>query len=292
MRKLVVGCGYLGHRVATLWREHGDAVAVVTRNADRLAALRTEGFEAICADIVKPETLQPDELRAGVVLFAVGFDRQSGHSIEDVYVGGLRNVLNVVELSARDVDVVGDAGKFIYISSTGVYGQTDGQWVDEDSVCKPIRVGGKACLAAEQELLAHPLGSRAIILRLAGIYGPGRVPRRADLSGGGKVTVSDGYLNLIHVDDAARIVLAAEKSAMPPRTLVVSDGGPVLRHDYYREVARQMGLKEPEFALPAADASPRGTGSKRIDNRRMQDDLGVELAFPSYREGLAHALVG
>ena len=103
-----------------------------------------------------------------------------------------------------------DTGRFIYISTTGVYGTAGGEWVDEETPPDPQRDGGRASLAAEQVLAAHPLGARSIILRLAGIYGPGRVPFLDKLRAGEPIPApSAGYLNLIHVDDAAAVVVAA-----------------------------------------------------------------------------------
>ena len=144
-----------------------------------------------------------------------------------------------------------DTGKFIYISSTGVYGQSGGEWVDEDSACEPLREGGRACLDAEQILLAHPLGQRAVILRLAGLYGPGRIPLADSIRRNQPIEApAQGWLNLIHVDDAARVVLAAEERAPPPRTYVVSDGTPVERREYFAELARLLGAAPPRFVAP------------------------------------------
>jgi nucleoside-diphosphate-sugar epimerase len=180
--------------------------------------------------------------------------------------------------------------RIVYISSTGVYGQTCGEWVDEDSAAFPCRLAGRVCLAAEQLLHEHRLGSRAIILRLAGIYGPGRIPRRQALAVGDPITAPrEGWLNLIHVDDAARIVLAAERSAQPPGRYTVSDGQPTLRHEYYAELARLLQAPPPVFIDPPADSSAalRAESNKRVSNRRMLAELGVTLQYPSYREGLA-----
>ena len=93
----------------------------------------------------------------------------------------------------------------LYISSTGVYGDADGEWVDETTPCRPAREGGKACLAAEQVLAEHPLGKRSVVLRPAGIYGPDRIIRAEALRRGEPIDApADGYLNLIHVDDLDR----------------------------------------------------------------------------------------
>lgn len=278
--KLIFGCGYLGLRVAELWQQAGDTVYAVTRSADRAAEFRDRGLVPIIADICRPDSLG-DLPRVDTVLFAVGYDRSSAQTIAQVYVGGLTNTLQALSESVQ---------KFIYTSSTGVYGQADGCWVDETDVCHPTRPGGVACIEAERALLDHPLGRRSVILRLAGIYGPGRIPRVKQLQSGQAIAApSEGYLNLIHVDDAARVVLAAEARAPGGAVYCVSDGQPVVRREYYERLARLTGSPPPTFAPPPPDspASQRAGSSKRVRNERMLRDLHVRLVYPSYREGLA-----
>src|SRR5687768_7915743 len=189
MNKLIFGCGYLGQRVAMRWREKGAKVFVVTRSADRAASFKKAGYETIVADVTRPETLK-DLPIADVVLFAVGYDRSAGKLIDDVYAGGMRNVLGAL---------APETGRLIYISTTGVYGAGSGDWVDENTPPDPQRDGGKASLAAEKALSAHPIAKQSIILRLAGIYGPLRVPFLNELFGGQPIPArGSGYLNLIH----------------------------------------------------------------------------------------------
>lgn len=284
MTRLIVGCGYLGTRVARLWQAAGHDVHVLTRSAERAAVWRRDSLRPIVGDVTRPETL------AGLptvetVLYAVGFDRSAGRSMRSVYVDGLRNVLKALPP---------ETGRFIYISSTGVYGSAGGDWVDEDSPCEPVRENGRICLEAEQVLADHPLGRRAIVLRLAGIYGPDRIPRQSALLAGEPIDAPElGYLNLIHVDDAARIVLAAEERANPPCRYVVADGCPVQRRAYYEELARLLQAPPLTFVRPSPDspAADRASADKRIDSRRMLAELGVTLLYPDYRAGLA-AIVG
>ncbi len=283
MAKLLLGCGYLGRRVAEVWHASGETVHVVTRSVEHARQFRQQGLTPIVADVARPATLV-DLPSAETVLYAVGFDRTAGLSIHEVYVKGLEAVLDALPATT---------GRIIYISSTGVYGQTGGDWVDEDSPCRPERDGGRACLAAEQLLAAHRLGQRAIILRLAGLYGPGRIPRRRELLAGTPLPVpADGYLNLIHVDDVARRVVPAAQQAPVPRTYLVADGHPVLRREYYLELARLLGAPTPTFEAPASGspAAARASSDKRASNRRMLEELRVKLAYPSYREGLSAIL--
>lgn len=306
MAKLILGCGYLGLRVARLWRAAGEAVYAVTRSAERAEELAAKGLAPIVADVAE---VSPIAVPQGVesVLWAVGYSRSrlpggtipagnpsSGdsrtgsasrtYSIHDVYVGGLASVLRSLPPTVK---------RFIYISSTGVYGQVTGAEVDEDSPCQPTREGGRACLAAEELLRASSLAERSIILRLAGIYGPGRIPRSKELLTAAPIDApSQGWLNLIHVDDAARIVQLAEQKAQPPKLYVVSDGQPVVRGDYYRELARLLQAPPPRFIDPPAGspAAARAVSDKRVSPRRLFAELSPGLLYPSYQEGLAHAV--
>lgn len=280
MRKLIFGCGYLGLRAAERWVAAGHSVYAVTREREKASSLQSRGIEPIVGDIMEPGSLRRLPA-ADTVLFAVGYDRHGGHSIRELYVGGLRNVLERLPSGVS---------RFIYVSSTGVFGQSDDSWVDETSPCEPTREGGRACWQAELLLQQSPLGRRAVVLRMAGIYGPGRIPRCRELQAGLAVDApSEGYLNLIHVDDAASAVLAADERAPLPSLYCVSDGHPVIRRDYYCQLAALLGAAEPQFRKPQHDApaSLRASASKRVSNRRLLSQMGCQLQYPSYREGLA-----
>jgi len=297
--KLIFGCGYLGRRVAKRWLDAGNRVFAVTRSEARAAEFREMGLLPLIADVTEPASLaelaeKADLSDVDTVLFAVGFDRSVGRPIHEVYVDGLQSVLGLLPDSIE---------RFIYISSTGVFGQTDGQWIDEQSVCQPTREGGKACLAAEGVLMASRFSRRAIILRLAGIYGPDRVPRKADLISN-KSFPTEGHLNLIHVDDAAMTVLAAEQAAPLPSLYLVSDETPVLRADYYAELRRLLGVTDVADAVNASQSSKskaaatietssrkeRARADKRIRSDLFRSELKISLAYPNYRVGLAAIL--
>ncbi|REJ69844.1 MAG: SDR family NAD(P)-dependent oxidoreductase [Planctomycetota bacterium] len=286
MSKLIFGCGYLGKRVAARYVAQADTVYAVTRSAARAAELEAAGLLPVVADITRRETLAslPE---VETVIVAVGFDRSTGLSIHQTYVAGMENVLAALPTTVTRV---------IYISSTGVYGQGDGSVVDEDSPTEPTRAGGRACLAAEELLARYLLGRGAVVLRLAGIYGPGRLPRSAQLIDREPLPVDpETYLNLIHVDDAAEAVLAADRldPAAALRRFCISDGHPILRGDYFAELARQLDTPLPVFEPDAAAAGGeprRGSGSKRVSNARMLAELDFTLTYPTWREGLAASL--
>jgi nucleoside-diphosphate-sugar epimerase len=283
MSKLIFGCGYLGRRVAQRWRAAGEVVYAVTRHPATAATVAPLGLTPILADITQPETLK-NLPEADEILFAVGHDHQAGPSLPNVYVRGLGNVLAAIDEPPR---------RFVYVSSTGVYGQTQGQTIDETSPCQSTRAGGVACLAAENLLRASRLADRALVLRLAGIYGPGRIPRVEDVRAGRPITApSDGYLNLIHVDDAADLIATGLSDIAPPELFVVSDGNPVLRRDYYAELARLLQSPPPQFVPPSPEshAAQRAGSDKRINPARLMAVAARQWRYPTYREGLAAIL--
>jgi len=282
MTKLLFGCGYLGRRVADRWRDANHEVVIVTRSSEKAAELERQGMRALVADISKPATLGSLPT-ADTVLFAVGFDRTTGQSIQDVYERGVENVLAALPRNT---------GRIIYISTTGVYGDAGGERVDEQTPPDPQRDGGRASLASERILTKHPLGANGVILRMAGLYGPGRVPFLAQLRSGEPIAaVSTGHLNLIHVDDAAAVVTAAEVAdlfAVGPHIYCVSDGQPVVRNEYFQEIARQIGAPPVKFTATAPNLprTSRAEADRRISNAKLMSELAITLQYPDYRAGL------
>ena len=281
MNRLIFGCGYLGSRVAKRWLESGDNVYSITRDRSRAEEIKSLGFLPIIADITEPDTLVGLP-KAETVLFAVGMDRTRYDDIRLVYVDGLQHVL----------DKIGnELAHFIYVSSTGVYGDFGGQWIDEHSPTEPAREGGKACLEAEHLIAASDLSARATILRFAGIYGPGRVPTRQLIeSKQWKKLSAVGYLNLIHVDDGARIIEQVSNQPPSGETFIVSDGQPPLRRDYYEFIANHFGLSEiPWGQSETRSENSRSGSSKRVSNQKLVDRFHAEFAFSDYKAGLSHA---
>ena len=288
---LIVGCGYVGLRVAQAWIAEGDRVTAVTRSAARAKNLSRLGLEPLVADITRPASLSVlSSLPAcDTLLYAVGYDgsARAGATKDprpdrrEVFAGGLRGVLDHLSTTP---------GQVIYISSTGVYGETDGAWVDESTPVGPTREGGHACWAAEQVVQTHARAARATVLRLAGIYGPERVPRQKQILAGTPLTVAaEGYLNLIHVDDIVQTVLASAVNAHEGvRTFVVSDGHPVVRRAFYEEICRWLDCPLPPLVAPEPGqlGSQRSLDSKRVRSDRFRQILGVEMRYPDYRAGL------
>jgi nucleoside-diphosphate-sugar epimerase len=270
--RLVVGCGYLGRRVASLWLARGQRVAALTRrNTDSLRAL---GVEPIAGDVLDPASLRALPT-ASTVFYAVGMDRAAGRTMHEVYVGGLGHVLDTLPPGAR----------FIYASSTSVYGQTGGEWVSEASATEPAEEAGKVVFEAEQLLRARR--PDATVLRFAGLYGPDRLLRKQPILKGEPLVGDAGkWLNLVHVSDAAAAVLAAEERGTPGETYNVADGSPVARRDFYTLLAELLGAAPAQFD----DRPEPGAPNRRIDAAKARAALGWSPAFASYRDGLRHAV--
>lgn len=276
MCKLVIGCGYLGERVAREWLRQGEEVSVLTRSESHAEKFAGWGLKPIIGDVLDAESLWKLP-SAETVLYAVGFDRTSATSKRTVYVNGLSNVLRQVASTCE---------RFVYVSSTSVYGQNAGELVDESSATTPTEENGRICCDAEAAV--RLLKAEAIILRLAGIYGPGRLLARVEqLRRGDRLTGNpDAWLNLIHVEDAVRAVLAAETRGVDGATYLVCDDQPLRRREYYSALAETVGAPTPQFEELSADAPERKRFNKRCVNRRLREELRVELQFPKVTCGL------
>lgn len=270
---LIIGCGYLGRRVAGLWRRQGRRVLATTRRPDTARELRQLGLEPILCDVLDPPQLPAVD----VVCYAVALDRGSGATMRSVYVDGLARVCERLPPPAR----------FVYVSSSSVYGQTDGSWVDESAATEPEEESGRIVVDAEAVLRQRL--PEAIVLRFSGIYGPGRLLRRKSIEAGEPIVAdADKWLNLIHVTDGAGAVLAAQDHARPGGVYNICDGHPVRRRDFYNELARVLAAPPPRFSAPPWDQPPpHEKANRRIANRRMREELRVALAYPDYQQGLA-----
>ena len=284
LKVLIVGCGYVGARVAARLAAEGHRVFAVTRSAARAEEFARRGWTPIVADVMEPAAIAAAP-PMDAVLQAVGFDRTAGVPKRQVYIDGFARVLTAM---------AGRCGRVVAISSTSVYGQSNGELVDETSPTEPASESGQICLQQEQELWKWRADQKgdvaASILRLAGIYGPERMLARAEslragtpMSGRG-----DAWLNLIHGDDAAALAVRALVAGRDGATYLGVDAEPVLRRDFYGELASLLEAPAPTFS---GVVEPGGRGSeaginKRCVNAATQRELGGVLQFPTYREGL------
>ena len=275
-RLLIFGCGFLGLRVAQQWRERGGTVTAVTRNTEKAVQLTAHGIEPFLADLMRPETLTalPSVSR---VLYCVGYDRSSSWSKESLYVDGLTHVLDAMQ---------GRLDRFVYVSSTSVYGQDDGSWIDETSATEPTTDGGRICLAAEQRLRERV--KHATILRMSGLYGPDRILARVNQLHAGEPIGGnpEAWLNLIHGDDSARTCVAALTVPSPGPLYLVSDDRPLTRREYFTALAERVAAPSPVFSGASTSRHTPDGLNKRCRNERVKRELGLEWQYPEIAQGL------
>jgi len=193
-----------------------------------------------------------------------------------------------------DIADLGDLAWIGYLSTVGVYGDHKGAWVDEDSPTAPISERSLRRLQAERAWLefARETGRRVEVFRLSGIYGPGRGVIDGLRAGTARCIVKPGQVfNRIHVDDIARVLAAAIDKDTGHRLFNVSDDEPAPPEDVVAYAAELLGLPVPP-PVPFEQAGLSGMAAsfwaecKRVRNARIRRDLGVELLYPTYREGL------
>jgi nucleoside-diphosphate-sugar epimerase len=173
--------------------------------------------------------------------------------------------------------------RFVHVSSTGVYPQTAGEALDEESPAEPT--GGRPALVreAERRLLGEEDAGNALVVRLGGLYGPGRSPLEWLLRPGFRERLRGGaeaWMNWIHIEDAAAAVSAAAAGGRSGEIYLAVDGCPVKRSDFYQLAAELAGVEPPELDPDSADLG------KRLSNRKLIEELGVDLRYPDYRSGL------
>ncbi|MBY6135703.1 SDR family oxidoreductase [Nocardioides marinus] len=191
--------------------------------------------------------------------------------------------------AASDLQWVG------YLSTTAVYGDHGGDWVDEDTPLTPASLRGEWRQRAEAEWQAVP-GLPLHIFRLAGIYGPGRGPFAKLMAGKARRIVKPGQVfSRIHVEDIARVLMASMMQPRPGAIYNVCDDDPAPPQDVLGYAAELLGLPVPaEVPFEEAGMTPMARSfygeNKRVSNRRIKEDLGISLLYPSYREGLRAVL--
>jgi len=201
----------------------------------------------------------------------------------------------LAELGQQMADIAPRLAWVGYLSTTAVYGDHGGGWVDEDTPLTPATARGKARVRAEAGWAAVP-HLPLHIFRLAGIYGPGRGPFAKVRAGTARRIVKPGQVfSRIHVDDIARVLAASIARPDPGAVYNVCDDDPAPPEEVIAEAARLLGLPlPPAEPYDAAEMTPMARSfyaeSKRVRNDRIKRDLGVRLLYPDYRAGLAALL--
>jgi nucleoside-diphosphate-sugar epimerase len=279
----IAGCGYTGLKVARRELERGARVQALARSPAGAERLRTAGIEPLAGDLDDRASLAALSLD-GVLIYY--FVPPPAYGVDDPR---LRALLDAIGPHARPRRVV-------LLSTTGIYGDCGGMWIDEERPPNPQTDRARRRLAAEQQLYAwaHTCDVPFAILRVAGIYGPGRLPIER-LKQGSPVLreVESPWSNRVHVDDLAAACLAAADHDGSGRVYNISDGHPTTMTDYFNRVADACGLsRPPETSMAQARTALSAemlsylSESRRIDNTRMRTELGVALRYPTLADGL------
>ena len=270
MRVLIAGCGYVGTELGLrLARANGFEVWGLRRDPSRLPAC----IRPVRADLLAP-ALEGHLPHVDRVVYAASADAHSIERYRDAYVSGVDNLLGAL-------DTLSDPpSRVIFVSSTAVYGDAGGAWVDEDTAPSPEGFRGAEVLRGED--LVRNGSIPGVALRLGGIYGPGRT-RLIDRVRSGEATCprhGPAWSNRIHRDDAAGALMHLLTTDDPDRTYVGVDDEPSPICEVYGYVARLLGVPE-----PVVDPSvPAARSNKRCSNRRLWTS-GYRFEYPSFRDG-------
>lgn len=272
-RILLAGCGDLGERVAQRLRAHGDEVWALRRQPP---ARGMHGIHWLRGDLTDPASLR--ELPAGItrLVYLPAPATRDKAAYRAIFVDGLRHLLDA--LDRRKL------ARVLFVSSSAVYGEHDGDWVDEATPTDPPGFNGAVLLEAEQWLAEQSLPST--VLRLAGLYGPGRLQLIERLRAG-QLRVpreTPHWANRIHVDDAAAAIAHLLQLKSPQPLYLGVDDTPMPLDELYDFLAALI-----DAPLPAEGAAPAGVGSKRLRNARLRAS-GWAPQWPDAREGYAALL--
>jgi nucleoside-diphosphate-sugar epimerase len=282
MRVLIVGCGYVGLPLGVELLRQGHEVFGLRRSSAGETELSAAGLKPLTADITKPEDLVKLGGPFDWVVNTVSSTRGGTEEYRQVYLEGTRHLLDWLMPMGLQ--------KFVYTSSTSVYGQTDGSTVKETSPTEPSSPTSRLLVETEKLLLdaAQSRNFPAVILRVAGIYGPERghlflqyLRGEARMAGKG-----ERIINMIHRDDLVNAIVAALKSGRPGEVYNAVDDEPVAQIHFFRWLSESLGKWMPPFATDEKIGErKRGLTQKRVSNRKLRMELGVQLKYPTFRQG-------
>ncbi|MCQ1987599.1 SDR family oxidoreductase [Arthrobacter sp. zg-Y844] len=275
MTVLIAGCGDLGTEAGLRFAAAGFSVLGWRRSPEKLPKEITGQTVDLAGDLPR---IPAD---TDVVVIAVAADQRTEEAYRAAYVTGTANVLDALERDGVE------PRRILFVSSTAVYGDADGGEVDEETPARPASATGAVILEAEQ--LLHARRPDAVVLRLSGIYGPGRTRLIDSVSAGTAVVPAGTQLtNRIHRDDAAAAIVHLATRVFHPAPLYVGvDMEPVELAEVLGFLAAELGRELP----PAGDTSSSRGGNRRLSNRRLRG-TGFDFAYPTYREGYRAVLAG
>jgi len=283
MRVLIVGCGYVGLPLGAELVRQGHEVFGLRRSALTEMELKAAGITPMHADITQPETLAKLPRNFDWVVNCSASGGGSADDYRKIYLEGNRNLVAWLADSPPK--------KFIYTSSTSVYAQNDGSVVTENSPAEPEADPAKILVETEKQLLAaseHEFP--AVILRVAGIYGPGRGHAFKQFLRGEARIEGDGvrWLNMIHRDDLIGVIVAALKCGAAGETYNAADNAAPSQLEFFAWLAAELKRPlPPKVAAYAEVWRKRGVTNKRVSSAKLRAELKYEFQFPDFRAGYA-----
>jgi nucleoside-diphosphate-sugar epimerase len=278
---LIAGCGYVGTTLGTRLAAAGHFVWGMRRAAEGLPP----GIRHVAADLTTPETLQELPPGLDVVFYTAAPNGADDAAYRAIYVDGLRHLLEALERQQQS------PRRVLLTSSTAVYAQSAGEWVDETSPTEPTHFTGRRVLEGEKVLLNGPFP--ATVLRLGGIYGPGRTSLIERVRQG-LATCRDGpplYTNRIHRDDCAGALHHLMTSPQPDSIYIGVDHEPADQCSVLRWLAVQLGAPPPRIEAASGADTRRHRTNKRCRNTKLVASSCV-FRYPTFREGYAALLAG
>lgn len=290
-RVLIIGCGYTGLRLAQRCLKAGAEVHGVVRGGGQIKKLEQLGVQVHTIDFDRPLPKRHWSLDNTLVFYCMPPPASGPH--DDTRMAAFIELLVNTQQGRRPQAIV-------YLSTTGIYGDCRGGWVTESSLPAPLLPRSSRRLAAENRLkkMHDQLGIPVTILRVAAIYGPGRLPVDRIREGRPVLNENDApYSNRIHVEDLAQVCIAAGLRARDWQVYNVSDGHPETMTQYINRVADLSGLQRPQTLSwkQAQEALPPGMldflkESKRVDNLNMLHELDIDLKYPDLESGVRASL--
>ncbi len=279
MRALIIGCGYVGRALGTELVRLGHEVFGLRRSQ----AAGLDGIRPLAGDVTDLADLRRLPLPFDWVVNTVSSSKGGAEDYRRVYLRGTENIIQWLAPAPPK--------RFVYTSSTGVYAQDDGSDVDETSPAGGATETGRILVEAERRLFdaVNAGGFPAVVLRVAGIYGPDRGHLFRQYLRGEAVMAGRGerWINMIHRDDVAGCIIAALEKGRPGEIYNAVDDEPVRQIDFFRWLSGVLGRDMPPFAEPAPQGGKRGATSKRVLNLKIKAGLGYRFRHPTFREGYA-----
>jgi nucleoside-diphosphate-sugar epimerase len=287
MRVLIIGCGYVGLPLATELARQDHEVFGLRRSVSAKNELTAAGIKPVFADITKPDELAGLPAPFDWIVNCVASSGGGAEEYRNVYLLGTRNLLSWLASAPPK--------RFVYTGSTSVYGQDDGSEVDETSPAQPLAQTARVLLETERLLLeaARERSFPSILLRLAGIYGPGRgYWFKQFLSGEARLEGKGGrILNMIHRDDVVGCIVAALQNGRSGEIYNGVDDEPVSQFAFFEWLAGRLGKPLPPSAPESAEARKHGLTNKKVSNQKLKRELGYRFKYPTFRQGYAAEVV-